>query len=469
MSKYFKCTTNKNPLTYTCGEKIIFYISAKEKCIDTPCKYFHWKIAGDDGKVVEGLGEFKPGNPVALETTLDKPGFVRISCTAYNDNSTIDNSFDVLDAGAGADVDKIEYADTIPDDFDDYWQEIEKLVADFNSEVLMCEPVENNVPDGFKAFELRISTPDGRPASGFVTMPVKDGKYPIQISFMGYSIAGTMPVYKDNYICATFNAHGFENNLNTVELKQKYFHELAKNKNGYSYGFDPEENASNMTTYWRNVMIRNLIGAKYIKSLSNWDGKNLLASGGSQAALQATTLAAHDKDVTMLEINIPWFCNLNAENKGFMPGWRPKFAEGLRYFDTVAQATRVNCPVKINAKIFDFICPPATVMALYNAFKTNKQICFTQSGTHGYNPPEVERFYLQNDPENPNPFEAGKYKHYKGGEYELLYTATSSENYCEKLVIYRSLEDGKIWVRPAYMWNELVMVNGQPTKRFEKM
>ena len=70
MSKYFRCSTNKNPLTYTCGEKIIFTISAKDNCVDTPCEYLHWQLRGDDGKFSEGLGSSKPGTPLILEASL---------------------------------------------------------------------------------------------------------------------------------------------------------------------------------------------------------------------------------------------------------------------------------------------------------------------------------------------------------------------------------------------------------------
>lgn len=64
-------------------------------------------------------------------------------------------------------------------------------------------------------------------------------------------------------------------------------------------------------------------------------------------------------------------------------------------------------------------------------------------------------------------FKPGKYRHYKGGEYELLFTATHSET-LEKLVIYRALYgDGGVWARPAHMWNEKVDQGGQSVPRFE--
>ena len=51
---------------------------------------------------------------------------------------------------------------------------------------------------------------------------------------------------------------------------------------------------------------------------------------------------------------------------------------------------------------------------------------------------------------------AGKYRHYKGNEYEVLCIAKHSET-LEPMVIYRALYgEGGIWARPAAMWNETV-------------
>lgn len=60
----------------------------------------------------------------------------------------------------------------------------------------------------------------------------------------------------------------------------------------------------------------------------------------------------------------------------------------------------------------------------------------------------------------------GKYKHFKGNEYELIDIAIHSET-LEEMVVYRPLYgEGKLWVRPASMWNEEVIHNGEKVKRF---
>lgn len=60
----------------------------------------------------------------------------------------------------------------------------------------------------------------------------------------------------------------------------------------------------------------------------------------------------------------------------------------------------------------------------------------------------------------------GKYRHFKGNEYEVLCIAKHSET-LEPLVVYRALYGaGEIWVRPANMWNEMVERDGKTFPRF---
>ena len=60
----------------------------------------------------------------------------------------------------------------------------------------------------------------------------------------------------------------------------------------------------------------------------------------------------------------------------------------------------------------------------------------------------------------------GKYRHFKGNEYEVLCVARHSET-LEEMVVYRALYGaGDIWVRPAAMWQETVTQEGVCLPRF---
>lgn len=63
----------------------------------------------------------------------------------------------------------------------------------------------------------------------------------------------------------------------------------------------------------------------------------------------------------------------------------------------------------------------------------------------------------------------GKYRHYKGNEYEIIGIGAHTETE-EKLVIYKALyEPYKIWLRPYDMFFETVTINDKEIPRFEKI
>jgi hypothetical protein len=62
----------------------------------------------------------------------------------------------------------------------------------------------------------------------------------------------------------------------------------------------------------------------------------------------------------------------------------------------------------------------------------------------------------------------GLYRHYKGGQYEVIGTARHSET-LEPMTLYRALYGAHgLWVRPAAMFNEQVLIDGVMQARFAK-
>ena len=55
------------------------------------------------------------------------------------------------------------------------------------------------------------------------------------------------------------------------------------------------------------------------------------------------------------------------------------------------------------------------------------------------------------------------YKHYKGNLYKIIALGKHSEN-LEEMIVYQSVKDGQIWIRPKSMWHEIIDNNG--TLRF---
>ncbi len=66
-----------------------------------------------------------------------------------------------------------------------------------------------------------------------------------------------------------------------------------------------------------------------------------------------------------------------------------------------------------------------------------------------------------------NKIKIGKYRHYKGGMYEVIAIAHHSET-LEDMVVYRALYGNfDVWVRPASMWFEKVTKDNKTVTRFK--
>ena len=76
---------------------------------------------------------------------------------------------------------------------------------------------------------------------------------------------------------------------------------------------------------------------------------------------------------------------------------------------------------------------------------------------------DLAQLTLQNGPEI-----GSRYRHYKGGEYEVVQLAIN-ENDLQPLVIYKSLAKGTLWVRTFDDWNAKVLVDGKETTRFTRL
>ena len=62
---------------------------------------------------------------------------------------------------------------------------------------------------------------------------------------------------------------------------------------------------------------------------------------------------------------------------------------------------------------------------------------------------------------------SGRYRHYKGKDYQVIGVAKHSET-DEDLVVYRTLYGaGGLWVRPIEMFGEKIKMGGKLVSRFE--
>ncbi len=392
----FTGKTNKNPLEYHPGEKMVFEIQYLEDGVPVDGKNISWKRTGDDGKVEEGAAVSSANEPLLIETSIDMPGFVRIQVFPMDEEGKMiggEHSEDIqFNGGAGVLLDQIKGIPE-PEDFDEFWNRQKAILAQVPIKASLT-PVDSS-DENVLVYDVKVDCSGLAPVSGYLCMPkdAKEKSLPARVQYQGYSIA---PVYPNigagrDSICFTINCHGMLNGQS-----EEYYQTLQKTFLS-GYGFSAEQNKKPESCYWCGMMMRALRAVQYVKTLPEWDGKTLITSGGSQGGMQCLTVAGLDSDVTAVEAIVPWFCDVSGMEVSsrldsfFMPAW----VDGLGYFDTTNHAKRIKGKVYIFAGLGDYVCPPAGEMVLYNSIKTEKRLVFKQGKTHGFNMPNGEEFTLE--------------------------------------------------------------------------
>ena len=401
---HFNGTTDKNPLSYEVGEPMTFTFHFGEFNAEIPAGWkIQWVRKGDDGALADGLIVWDPAVPASFETTLNTEGFVRIIGTLLDAEGNVVKVKDkqkerkvVLECGAAVHPENLHGVEE-PADFDEYWAKQKALLAEvpLSYSMTKLQPTQQ----GLDVYAVSIACAGGRPVTGFMTIPqdAAEKSLPATVNFMGYSynkeMFQTIPNWgRPNCIFFTINAHGAD------LLKDDAYYDAygeAIKSNGFSYAFDPAQNANPDTAYFHGMVLRVLRALEFVKSLPAWNGKDLCAVGGSQGGLQTIWAAALDHDVTLANPSIPWCCDLGgAETFQRICGdWRLQYVRALDYYDCVHMARRIQCPVEIlRAGLGDYTCPPSGIAVFYNNLTVPKKINWYQGSTHGYVPLDPEIF-----------------------------------------------------------------------------
>ena len=408
-----KGVTDKDPCSYKVGEKIVFTFSldgapADAKALDG--LQLKWKRRGDDWVNNEGSIPLRRDG-MTVETSLGRPGFLHLEAWVADAKgekvkrgkkapvSCTGNEEICFTGGAGAELNKIEQGVPEPKDFNARWKAA-------LSRLLRAKPVNakniggfsRDAGEGLGFICLEVEVPSFGPgwsdcwATGYLTMPknAKPGSLKARVSFDGYGIYGQVRPWAADpeWIDLHVNAHG----IRPLTLAGEEFEAFKRNvieARGSGYGFNDEDNEDFEKAYFFGMAMRAVSATtfmrEFVKTRPEWDGKTLVATGGSQGGLQATWAAAFTKGVSCLRIHVPWCCDLGGIDAGRIGGWRPRRTEALGYFDPVNVAKRLRPEQEkeiFRSALGDYIAPPSTHAVLYNAMKGRKMIEFRQGGNH---------------------------------------------------------------------------------------
>ena len=392
--------TTKNPISYAVGDTATLVVSAVagDQLVSVP--YFcieTWNEATGKGNT-----EYVDGSKGYIEYQIPmfvKPGFFYWMINACDKgknkiaqfNDSADGYHFIGSAGFG--VEQIQPAVAAPADFDSCWNEVLAKVRVQGTTGMKLDQI-NSSTYGFYTYYWEMpyggknSLGEANVAAGYLTVPIsasEENKIGLKITFQAHD--GDIPIpnpsYQDNTATLIVCAHGFD-----LEKAKKDIVYYGRQKTRIG-------NFSGNPDYFVEMIQRDLLGAKFLMEYFGesgnhfWDGETFVVAGNSMGAMQSTAVAALTKEVTgtdvsLLDIGIPWLCDVKGATAGRKVRTWPTKLEEMGRFDPVNFASRLTCKVKIYAALGDKYCPASGVMALYNGAKNvEKTITFQQNVSHG--------------------------------------------------------------------------------------
>ena len=361
---------------YRAGEPVVFVVGATGFDGAAAARYeLNCRLRGDGG-IDKSFRVPFTGADVEIPGELDVPGFVLLTVELCKNGEVVPKT--TLTAGAGKALESIRPGSPEPDDFDAFWAE---QLRRLRSRTVQVKEVELSVPESrrgrARAYDIRLE--DGRlNATGILVTPAatKPRSHAAVITFSGASWIGTRPSYSlaldGNCLVFGMNLH---DTINQPTEEEKAT--LRRQVGGYQFR-DPDDPEKYPM---RDIFLRIVRCLDYLKTRPEWDGKTLIAFGGSLGGAQSLVAAALDPDVMLCIANAPAMCD-HLAGPGQTPGWprllareRSRGADEKRlaairgtlpYFDMVNFARRVKCETHMSTGFIDETCPPVTNYAVYN-------------------------------------------------------------------------------------------------------
>lgn len=332
-------------------------------------------------KIKNGVGKINIG-------TLKSSGFKECRLSINIDGKTDKHHIKV-----GFEPEKIVPYTKLPKDFVSFW-ESEKAKAEKCPYYIEKTFEPKYSSDKIDCYLVKIQVHKrGEFVYGYLTMPKEKGKYPVVIAPPGAGVKPMDPLkdlfYAENgLIRFDMEIHGIRPDLSREDYTE-ISRAFGRGNNSYlTNGLDNKDNY-----YMKKVYLSFNRVIDFLTSLEEWDGKNVIAQGGSQGGALAIVAAALDERVTVCAANHPALSDMagfKAGRTGGYPHFYTKFngmdtpekIETMAYYDVVNFARQLKVPTFITWGFNDDVCPPTTSYAVYNVISSEKEALITPINEH---------------------------------------------------------------------------------------
>lgn len=284
---------------------------------------------------------------------------------------------------------QIEPTVLLPADFVQFWDKAKAEAATVPMDAIVT-PLPQYSTTTVDVFLVNLQNyKKGQRLYGYLSKPKAAGKYPVLFSPPGAGIKAIAPstaYAEQGFISLSIEIHGI-----SPLLDADTYRSISTAFGDYmQYKLDDRDNY-----YYKSVYLGCVRSIDFLCSLPEWDGVNVIATGGSQGGALTIVTAALDKRVTCLAAFYPALCDLTGYLHGRAGGWphllnahnapinnTPEKLKTISYYDVVNFARQIKVPGFYSYGYNDNTCPPTSVSAAVNVINAPRTIAITPISGH---------------------------------------------------------------------------------------
>ncbi|KAA6432328.1 acetylxylan esterase [Rufibacter glacialis] len=328
-------------------------------------------------KLKQGQGKIDIG-------TSKEPGFRQLVVKTEHQGKTYSSQVKV-----GFSPERIAPTVTLPPDFTSFWEEAKAEAAKVPMDAKLTFLPEHSTTTVDVYLVNLQNHKKGQRLYGYLCKPKAPGNYPVLFSPPGAGVKASSPstFFADHgFISLSIEIHGISPQLDSDTYKN------ISNAFG-DYMFHKLDDRDNY--YYKSVYLGCVRSIDYLCSLPEFDGKNVVVTGGSQGGALAIVTAALDKRVKALASFYPALADMTGYLHGRAGGWphllsaryaavtnTPAKLRTIGYYDVVNFARHVTVPGFYSWGYNDNTCPPTSVYAAVNVVKAPKTLAITPITGH---------------------------------------------------------------------------------------
>jgi len=338
----------------------------------------------------KGSVTLKNGRATIPVGTMKKPGFRDCRLTA-----TVGGVERKHHIKVGFSPEKIEPYTRMPADFEKFWTENKERLARVPLSYTKRR-IEKYCTDKVDCYLVKLLVTDrGQAVYGYLTCPKNalPGSCPVIFCPPGAGVK-TIKEPQRARRCAEKGCIRFEIEIHGLnpELSEESFREISSAFNGRENGYLTNGLDNRDNYYMKRVYLACIRSIDLLTSLPEWDGRNVIAQGGSQGGALALITAALDPRVTACVANHPALSDMARFEAGEADGYphfsrtrgmnTPEKVKTMAYYDVVNFARLIRIPVFMTWGFNDDTCPPTTSYAVYNTLQEPKEALVTPLNEH---------------------------------------------------------------------------------------